>query len=118
MWETLKTPKKMEQHFQDVAQKVQHDKNPDTFAAHFAQNFNQKPTPQHFREIMIFKILFRVNPIGSMKTWNKSSYTLWMKERLEIVSRSQRSYRKLIDACSKIYGACCHNPMFYRFTRN
>ena len=34
----------MKQHFQDVTQKVQHDKNSDTFAAHFAQNFDQKPT--------------------------------------------------------------------------
>ena len=38
MWETPKTPfkKRMEQYFQDVAQEVQHDKNFDTFVAHFA----------------------------------------------------------------------------------
>ena len=36
----------MERHHQDVAQKVQHDKNSDTFAAYFAQHFDQKPTPQ------------------------------------------------------------------------
>ena len=44
----------MGQHFQDVAQKVQHDKNSDTFAAHFAQHFDPKPTPQQCREIMKF----------------------------------------------------------------
>ena len=44
---TLK--KIMDQHFQDVAQKVQHDKKYDTFAAHYAQHFGQKPTPQQCR---------------------------------------------------------------------
>ena len=45
-----KHPQKiMEQHFQDVAQKVQHDKKYDTFAAHYAQHFDQKPTPQQCR---------------------------------------------------------------------
>ena len=34
----------MEQHFQDVAQKVKHNKNSDTFANNFAQHFEQKPT--------------------------------------------------------------------------
>ena len=78
----------MEQHFQDVAQKVQRDKNSNTFAAHFAHHFDQKPTLQQCREIMKFEILSKVNPIGSMKTWSKDSCTLRMKERLEIVSRS------------------------------
>ena len=36
----------MEQHSEDVAQKVHHDKNLDTFTTHFAQHFDQKPTPQ------------------------------------------------------------------------
>ena len=50
-----KHPKKvMEQHFQDVAQKVQNDKNSDTLAAHFAQHFDQKSTSQQCHEIMKF----------------------------------------------------------------
>ena len=78
----------MEQHLQDIAQKVQHDKNSDTFAAHFATHFDQKPTPQQCRETMHFEVLAKLNPIGSMKTWGKPSCTLCMKERLEIVGRS------------------------------
>ena len=39
----------MEQHFQDVAQKVHNDKNLDAFASHFDQRFDQKTTPQQFR---------------------------------------------------------------------
>ena len=62
-----KHPKKrMEQHFQEVAQKLQCDKNSDTFAAHFAQHFYQKPTPQQCHEIMKLEILSKVNPIGLM----------------------------------------------------
>ena len=48
------TLKKIGIFFQDVAQKVQHYKHSDTFAAHFAQHFDQKPTQQHCREIMKF----------------------------------------------------------------
>ena len=70
----------MEQHFQDVAQKVVNDKNSESFAAHFAKHFTQKPSPQECRDIMSFDILYTVNPIGSMKTWGKSSCTLGMKE--------------------------------------
>ena len=55
----------MEQHFQDVAQKVAINKNLDSFAAHFTKNFTQKPSPQECREIMSFDILSAVNPIGS-----------------------------------------------------
>ena len=39
-WETLK--KRVEQHFKDVAQEVQYNKNLDTFSAHFVQNFDKK----------------------------------------------------------------------------
>ena len=84
-----------------MSHKVQHNKNYDSFAAQFAQHFDQKRTPQQCCEIMNFEILSKVNPIGSMKTWSKSSCTLCIKERLEIVSRSQRSYGKLIKPVQK-----------------
>ena len=70
-WEYSEHSKKMEQHFQDLAQKVENNKNSEYFAAHFAKNFTQKPSPQECREIMSFDILSTVNPIGSMKTWGK-----------------------------------------------
>ena len=80
--------KRMEQHFQDVAQKVANNKNSDSFAAHSAKHFIQKPSPQECRKIMSFDILTTVNPIGSMKTWGKLSCTLFMKERIEIIDNS------------------------------
>ena len=57
----------MEQHFQDVAQKVANNKNLDSFADHFAKHYTQKTCPQEWREIMSFDIVFTVNPKGSMK---------------------------------------------------
>ena len=60
--------KRMEQHFQDVAQKVANNNNSGSFAAHFAKHFTQKPSPQQCRKIMSFGILSTVNPIVSMKT--------------------------------------------------
>ena len=69
----------MEQHFQDVAQKVTNDKNQEYSAAHLAKHFTQKPSPQQCHKIMSFDILSTVNPIGSMKNWGKLSCALCMK---------------------------------------
>ena len=62
----------MGQHFQDVDQKVQYDKNSDTFADHFAQHFDQKLTPQLCREIIKSEIFSALNPIRSTNNWSKS----------------------------------------------
>ena len=110
--------KRTEQHFQDVAQIVANNKNSDSFAAHFAKHFTQKPSPQECREIMSFDIISKVNPIGSMKTWGKLSCTLCMKERIEIIDNWQRRYSLIINSCSEVHGACRHVPRFHRFTQH
>ena len=80
MWETLKTPLKKEWiFFPRCGTNSTARYNSDTFAAHFAQHFYQKPTPQHCREIIKFEILSKVNPIGYMKFWSKYSCTLCTK---------------------------------------
>ena len=68
---TQNTLKRVEQHFQDVAQNVVNNKNPDSSVAHFAKHFTQKPSPQQCRKIISFNILSTVKPIASMKTWCK-----------------------------------------------
>ena len=105
--------KKTEQHFQYVAQKVMHNKTPDSFAAHFARYFTPKPSPQKCRKIMSFKILYTVNPIGSMKTWGKASCAICMKEIIEMIDNLRRTSRKLINACSEVYGAYRHFPILH-----
>ena len=79
---TQNTLKIMEQHLQDVTPKVIHNKNSDSFAAHYVKHFTQKPSPQKCCKIMSFEIIYAVNPICSMKTWGKSSCTLCIKERI------------------------------------
>ena len=110
--------KKMEQHFQDVAQKVANNKNSNSLAAHFAQHFTQRPSQQKCRKIMSSNILTGVNTIGSMKTLGKLSCTLCMKERIEIIDNVQRRYIWIINSCSEVYRACCHTSRFHRFTQN
>ena len=69
----------MEHHFQYVAQNVIHDNNSDSFADNFDKYFTQKLGPQKCCDIMSFKIISTVNPIGLMKTCSKPSFTLYMK---------------------------------------
>ena len=108
----------MEQHFQDVAQKVANDKNSDSFASHFAKHFTQKLSPQQCRKIMSFGIPSTVNPIGSMKNWGKSSRTLFIKERIERIDNSRHRYSQIINACTEFYRACRHIPIFQRFNQH
>ena len=118
-WKYSEHSKKgLEEHFQDVAQKVVNIKNSESFVANFAKYFTQKPGPQECREIMTFDILSAVNYIGSMKTWGKLSCTLCMKERIEIIDNSLRRYSKIINACSEVYGAWRHIPVFHKFTQH
>ena len=92
----------MEQHFQDVAPKVASKKNSDSFAAPFAKHFTQKPSPQLCRNIVSSNILSTLNPIGSMKTWVKSSCTLCMKKIIERIDNLRRRYSRIINACSEV----------------
>ena len=62
----------MGQHFQDVYQNVQYNTNSCTVEAHFAQNVDQKPTPQRCREITKLQIISKVNPSRLIKTWVES----------------------------------------------
>ena len=61
--------KKMTQHFQDVEKKVVNNKNSDSFAAHFAKTFTQKPSQQECREIKSFDIISTVNPIVEIRSF-------------------------------------------------
>ena len=108
----------MEQHFQDVVQKIANNKNSESFAAHFDKHFTQKLSPQQCRKIICSNILSTVNPISSMKTWGKLSCTLIMKERIEIIENSQRRYIRIINACSEVYEACRPILGFHRFTQH
>ena len=98
--------------------KFMNDNNSESFAAYFAKPFTLKSSPQQCRKIMCFGILSTVKPIGSMKTWSKSSCTLFMKYRIEIIDNSRCRYSQIINAWSEVYRACRHIPGFHRFTQH
>ena len=89
----------MEQHLQNMAQKLIQVKNSDSFYANFAKHFTQEHIPQQFLEIMFFIILYEVNPIGSIKTWNKSSCRIYTKEIIENINNSRCRYSQIINTC-------------------
>ena len=76
----------MEQNFQDVSQKSQYNNNSDSFAAHLTQYF-RKTSPQKCRTIRPFDIISMKKAIFFMKTWGKSSCTIFTKEIIEIINR-------------------------------
>ena len=90
-------------------------KNPETFAAHFAQHFNQKMTPQQCHEFMSLGVDSTINHIGYTETWDKYSCALCMEEILEISSHSQRRYGSLINALSEVYVTSRLNTRLHRF---
>ena len=59
-----------------------HDKILESFAAHSTKHFTQKPSPKQCCDIMLFGIIYAVNHICSMKTWDKSSCKMCIKEIL------------------------------------
>ena len=111
--QTVKT--RMTQHFGDVRRLISEGKKSDTFAAHFAQHFDDAPSPAELREIMDFSIVAEVNPIGAVKTFGKMCCSLCMEERLTIVKASKKKGVELVNRCSEIYGACRHRTRFHRF---
>ena len=68
MWQLLRwkypkhSKKRMEQHFQDVAQKVTNDKNSDSFDAHFAKKFTQKTKSTTILQNYVFWYTFYSKP--------------------------------------------------------
>ena len=113
---TLKA--RMNAHYNDVQQLVKNGTLSDSFASHFVQHFNQKPSHQELRNIMKFEILSSVKPIGAMKTFGKPECTLCMKERLSILDFIRKKSVHVMNSCSEIYGACRHKTRFHRFARH
>ena len=58
----------MEQHYQNIDQKLQHNNDLEYFAAHFVQQFTTKTSPKQYFTINSFEIISRVNPIDLVKT--------------------------------------------------
>ena len=87
----------------------------DSFAAHFEQNFKATTSPTDIRKYMVFKVVNQLNPIGSMKTFTKPNFNLFMKRRLMILEKIRYNRVTIMNKNSEIYGTYPHKTTFYKF---
>ena len=67
-----------------VSSKAEKD---DSFSAHFKQHFNNTTSGTYLRKYMTFKVLKKLNPIGTTKMFTKSNINLCTEERLTILEK-------------------------------
>ena len=113
----------MHQYFQEIRRVVLEDKVSDTFAKHFASHI-LPPTPNEegkrtlkagqIRPLLKVKVLWQGNAISLIKSFHTHRCVLCMKERLEILRRSDK-HSPLINSRTEIYGACRHKAKFHRY---
>ena len=117
-----KHPKKrMQQHDQDVRKLFFHDLRTDSFASHFGK-LVPKPLPpeKKVQDFVLydFEILWKGNPLSTVKTFGTRACKLCAQERLAILQASRgKNYKYSINKCSEIYGACHHKPAFHRYKK-
>ena len=81
--QTLK--KRMDGHFSDLLCLLKNVQKSDSFAAHFEHHFNATTSRTDLRKYMMFKVVNRINPIGTMKKFTKPNCNLCMEELLTIL---------------------------------
>ena len=92
----LKT--RMNGHFSDVRKYVCRNQATDSFAKYFAKFFDAKNNPPRcptVRELCEFKILWSGNILNCMKDFGTDKCKLCMKERLEILKKTQKKSKPL-----------------------
>jgi hypothetical protein len=109
-----------EQHADDVCRLVNQGVQSDSFANHFADHITQDKGVKRkdVRKHMSVDILWKGNPITTMKTYGTNHCALCMKERMAILEQWKKDKSKLINSKSEIYGACRHRTRFHRLIRN
>ena len=116
--------KRMQDHINDVRHNrtVKTDRTgqsrSDTYAKHFAAlavNF-QDPTTNLIRNMATYHILWKGNPLSTVKTFGTNNCILCNQERLNLFKWFKTKPDKLINACPEIYGECKHRPKFHRLS--
>ena len=105
----------MDGHFSGLLRILKNGKKPDSFSAHFEQQFNTTASRTDIRKYMTFKVVKQVNPIGAMKQFTKPNCNLCMEERLSILKNICDKCVTIMNKNSEIYGACRHKTTFHRF---
>ena len=115
MWKTLKTTIKIEWNkiFKMWLKRYSAIKIQIPLRIILLNILTKRSTPQQCNKRIKLKILSTLNHIMLMKNWSKPSFSLFMKEILETISRSQGMYVKFNNTYSEVYGACCHKLRFH-----
>ena len=90
----------------------------DTYAKHFAAisvNY-EDPSPKVIRNMASYHILWKGNPLSTVKTFRTDHCILCNQERLNLFKWFKTKPDKLINACPEIYGVCKHKPKFHRLS--
>ena len=105
---------RMSGHFSDVRRWFRDGQQTDSFAKHFAQHFDSKPTPAEIRAKCDFSVLQQVNPFSFMKRVRTYNCILCLGEKSWIAKKRQKF--RIINENSEIYGSCKHRAKFHRFS--
>ena len=105
----------MDGHFSDLQRLLKDGQKPDSFAAHFVQQFNSTTSRTELCKFMTFKVLKQLNPIGAMKSFTKPNCNLCMQEHLTILKILRDKRVTVMNKNSEIYGACRHKTCFHQF---
>ena len=109
--------KRMQQHNTDAIRFHRSGKKSTAFAEHFGtvfMNFKQL-TPRLLRNNITYSILWKGNPLSTVKTFGTPHCKLCTKEKLEILKRARYKPGTLINRRRDLHEACKHKPQFHRY---
>ena len=113
----LKT--RAQQHHRDAIRfhKSKGKKKSTAFAEHFGTVFLnfQELTPRLLQNSITYSILWKGNPLSTVKTFATPHCKLCTKEKLEILKRARYKPRSLINRKRDLHEPCKHNPKFHRY---
>ena len=100
-------------HFSNIPPLLKNGQNPDSFAAHFEQQFNSTTSCTGLHKYIEFKVLQKINPICAMKKFTKPNCNLCMEERLMIPKKLSEKRITVMKNSLEICRSCNHKTTFH-----
>ena len=102
-------------HFYDLLRLIKNGQKYDSFADHFEQHFNSTMSCTDLCKYTTFKVVNKLNQIGTMKTFTKPNCNPCMEEHSTILKKLRDKRVTIMNNNSEIYGVCWHKTTFHRF---
>ena len=108
---------RMQQHHRDAIRFHKKGAKSTAFAEHFGTVFAnfQQLTPTLLTNSITYSVLWKGNPLSTVKTFRTPHCKLCTKEKLEILKRARYKPRTLINRKRDLHEACNHKPHFHRY---